>query len=122
MPMDKAFALLRSHARDRNLRLDDVARSIIDGTLKLDWVDRLTAKPSVSATPTRSDANDGADSTHGDAAQSGEAGFESVEDDFGNLGGSRCPNRQRRAVRDKGGAESEPADGSPPAGRGPDLN
>jgi GAF domain-containing protein len=39
VPMERAFALLRSHARNRNLRLDDVARNIIDGTLRLDVVD-----------------------------------------------------------------------------------
>jgi AmiR/NasT family two-component response regulator len=33
LPMDQAFALLRHHARRNNLRLADVARSIIDGTI-----------------------------------------------------------------------------------------
>jgi GAF domain-containing protein len=32
LPMDQAFALLRQHARHNNLRLADVARTIIDGT------------------------------------------------------------------------------------------
>lgn len=45
VPMDQAFALLRSHARNRNLRLDDVARSIIDGTLRFDGVDPNTPRP-----------------------------------------------------------------------------
>lgn len=30
--MDQAFSLLRDHARARNLRLADVAQSVIDGT------------------------------------------------------------------------------------------
>ena len=38
VPMDEAFALLRSHARNRNLRLDDVARSVIDGSLQPDRI------------------------------------------------------------------------------------
>jgi GAF domain-containing protein len=33
LPMDQAFALLRHHARRNNLRLADVARSIVDGTI-----------------------------------------------------------------------------------------
>ena len=42
VPMDQAFALLRSHARNRNLRLDDVARSVIDGTLELGRINQPT--------------------------------------------------------------------------------
>ena len=38
VPMDQAFALLRSHARNHNLRLDNVARSVIDGTLEPDRI------------------------------------------------------------------------------------
>lgn len=38
MPMDQAFTMLRSHARNHNLRLDDVARSVIDGTLEPDRI------------------------------------------------------------------------------------
>jgi AmiR/NasT family two-component response regulator len=33
LPMDEAFALLRHHARRNNLRLADLARSIVDGTI-----------------------------------------------------------------------------------------
>ena len=33
LPMESAFATLRQHARDHNLRLADVARSVIDKTL-----------------------------------------------------------------------------------------
>ena len=33
LAMDEAFALLRHHARRNNLRLADVARSIVDGTV-----------------------------------------------------------------------------------------
>lgn len=29
---EQAFAALRRHARDRNLRLNDLARAVIDGT------------------------------------------------------------------------------------------
>jgi hypothetical protein len=32
LEMDKAFGLLREHARARNLRLSDLAQSVIDGT------------------------------------------------------------------------------------------
>jgi hypothetical protein len=30
--MDQAFTVLRSYARDRNLRLSDLAQAFIDGT------------------------------------------------------------------------------------------
>jgi hypothetical protein len=33
LPMDEAFALPRHHARRNNLRLADLARSIVDGTI-----------------------------------------------------------------------------------------
>jgi hypothetical protein len=33
IPVDDAFTELRSHARNHNLRLADVARSTVDGTL-----------------------------------------------------------------------------------------
>jgi GAF domain-containing protein len=39
VPMDAAFATLRHHARHNNLRLADVARSIVDGTLDPDHLD-----------------------------------------------------------------------------------
>lgn len=45
VPMDQAFALLRGHARHRNLRLDDVARSVIDGTLKPNQLHLKASKP-----------------------------------------------------------------------------
>jgi GAF domain-containing protein len=35
VPVDKAFALLRSHARNNNRRLEDVAHAVIDGDLDL---------------------------------------------------------------------------------------
>jgi len=38
--MDKAFSLLRSYARSNNLRLTDVAKAAIDGTLDLPWRNR----------------------------------------------------------------------------------
>jgi GAF domain-containing protein len=39
LPMDQAFALLRHHTRRNNLRLADVARSIIDGTIDPNTLD-----------------------------------------------------------------------------------
>jgi AmiR/NasT family two-component response regulator len=39
LPMDQAFTLLRHHARRNNLRLADVARSIVDGTIDPDTLD-----------------------------------------------------------------------------------
>jgi GAF domain-containing protein len=45
--MEQAFSTLRSHARNHNLRLVDVARDIIDGTLAAAALDRPSpAKPS----------------------------------------------------------------------------
>jgi AmiR/NasT family two-component response regulator len=32
LDMDQAFRLMRDHARNHNLRLDDTARALIDGT------------------------------------------------------------------------------------------
>lgn len=40
--MDAAFSWLRTHARSNNLRLGDVARSVIDGNLTLPTKDRET--------------------------------------------------------------------------------
>jgi hypothetical protein len=42
LPMDEAFTLLRHHARRNNLRLADVARSIVDGTIDPDTLDAPT--------------------------------------------------------------------------------
>jgi AmiR/NasT family two-component response regulator len=42
LPMDEAFALLRHHARRNNLRLADVARSIVDGTIDPSTLDPPT--------------------------------------------------------------------------------
>jgi GAF domain-containing protein len=45
--MERAFKMLRSHARNHNLRLMDVARDIIDGKLAVSSLDRLpAARPS----------------------------------------------------------------------------
>jgi GAF domain-containing protein len=45
--MEQAFSALRNHARKRNLRLADVARDVIDGTLTASALDRApTATPS----------------------------------------------------------------------------
>jgi GAF domain-containing protein len=41
--MDEAFSLLRSHARNRNLRLADVARDVISGTLTASELERAPA-------------------------------------------------------------------------------
>lgn len=38
--MESAFSTLRSHARSRNLRLSDVARDVIEGTLPVSALDR----------------------------------------------------------------------------------
>jgi len=42
--MEEAFAALRNYARNHNLRLADVARGVIDGTLA---VPRLESSPPV---------------------------------------------------------------------------
>jgi AmiR/NasT family two-component response regulator len=45
--MEQAFSTLRNHARNHNLRLVDVARDVIDGTLAAAALDRPSpAKPS----------------------------------------------------------------------------
>jgi hypothetical protein len=45
--MEQAFSTLRNHARNHNLRLVDVSRDIIDGTLAAAALDRPPpAKPS----------------------------------------------------------------------------
>jgi GAF domain-containing protein len=41
LPMDQAFAVLRAHARNRNLRLADVAQSVIDGSTEVGSLDAL---------------------------------------------------------------------------------
>ena len=38
--MERAFAMLRNHARNHNARLADVARAIIDDTLAATALDR----------------------------------------------------------------------------------
>lgn len=42
--VEEAFALLRSHARNNNLRLDNLARSIIDGSIEADRLGRHPSK------------------------------------------------------------------------------
>ena len=42
--MDVAFARLRAHARNHNLRLTDVATSVVDGSLNIDGLDRSKEK------------------------------------------------------------------------------
>jgi AmiR/NasT family two-component response regulator len=37
--MDVAFGRLRAHARNHNLRLTDVATSVVDGSLSIDALD-----------------------------------------------------------------------------------
>jgi GAF domain-containing protein len=44
--MEQAFSTLRHHARNHNLRLADVARDLISGTLTTAALDRPLAKPS----------------------------------------------------------------------------
>ena len=43
--MEQAFSRLRNHARNHNLRLVDVARDVIDGTLTATTLDRLPPAP-----------------------------------------------------------------------------
>jgi GAF domain-containing protein len=43
LDMEQAFRRLRGHARNRNLRLGDVARSVIDGDLPASALDRPSA-------------------------------------------------------------------------------
>ena len=40
LDMEEAFAMLRNHARNHNLRLADVARDVIAGTLAASQLDR----------------------------------------------------------------------------------
>ena len=44
--MEQAFAELRNHARNHNLRLADVAHDVIDGTLAAAALDRAPAAKS----------------------------------------------------------------------------
>jgi len=45
--MEQAFSTLRNHARNHNLRLVDIARDVIDGTLAAAALDRPSpARPS----------------------------------------------------------------------------
>lgn len=46
LDMEQAFATLRNHARTHNLRLADVARDVISGTLSSDALPRLPAATS----------------------------------------------------------------------------
>jgi GAF domain-containing protein len=41
--MDEAFGLLRSHARNHNFRLTDVATNVVSGAVKIDDLDRARA-------------------------------------------------------------------------------
>ena len=40
LKMEQAFTMLRNHARNHNLRLMDVARDVIDGSLAASSLDR----------------------------------------------------------------------------------
>jgi GAF domain-containing protein len=50
LAIDSAFAMMRNHARDHNLKLVDVANRVIDGTLSVDALDPplSTEKPAES--------------------------------------------------------------------------
>ena len=50
--MNESFRRLRSHARNHNLRLTDLAREVVDGTMAVVMLDPLTRTP---AAPTPSD-------------------------------------------------------------------
>jgi AmiR/NasT family two-component response regulator len=39
LDMERSFATLRNHARNHNLRLSDVAQSVIDGSLPASGID-----------------------------------------------------------------------------------
>ena len=43
--MDQAFSLLRSHARNNNRKLTEVASALVNGTLLVDALDRRGEKP-----------------------------------------------------------------------------
>ena len=45
LDMDQAFDRLRNHARNHNLRLVDVARDVIDGTVVAEALDPLSGDP-----------------------------------------------------------------------------
>ncbi len=45
LPMERAFAVLRTHARDHNLRLADVAEAVIGGTIAASALDHLAPPP-----------------------------------------------------------------------------
>ena len=53
LDMEQAFNRLRNHARSHNLRLGDVARSVIDGTLAAELAGAGTAPEDQVARPTR---------------------------------------------------------------------
>jgi AmiR/NasT family two-component response regulator len=38
LTMENAFTLMRSHARNHNLKLSDVAESVVNGTMSLDSI------------------------------------------------------------------------------------
>ena len=45
LDMERSFATLRNHARNHNLRLSDVAQSVIDGSLAASRLDTLPLRP-----------------------------------------------------------------------------
>jgi AmiR/NasT family two-component response regulator len=44
--MERAFTMLRNHARNHNLLLSDVARNVINGTLSASALDLPSSQPS----------------------------------------------------------------------------
>jgi GAF domain-containing protein len=56
MPVDEAFAVLRSHARNNNRRLADLARDVINGDIDLGRDTVAPAAPAPATTPAMADA------------------------------------------------------------------
>ena len=48
LDMEQSFVRFRAHARNHNLRLADVARSLIEGDLNAETLDELASMRSVS--------------------------------------------------------------------------
>ena len=58
LSVDAAFALLRRHARDRNLRLADLARATVDGSLDVTSLDDPVSSSRLRSRPQLADQHD----------------------------------------------------------------
>ena len=56
--VDTAFALLRRHARDRNLRLAELARATVDGSLDVTSLDDPVSQSRLRSRPQLADQHD----------------------------------------------------------------